>query len=187
MFQDDIEKSLEILNSGGVILYPTDTVWGIGCDATNCSAVERIYTIKRRNETRSMLTLVDSPDMLAAYVEDVPKIAMQLNTEAKKPLSIICPEARNLAANLVADDGLVGIRIVRDSFCRQLIRMFGKPIVSTSANISGEPTPGIFSEISGEIRQSVDYIIRWRQDDLQPASASSIIKLNTDGSYHVLR
>ena len=187
MFQTDIEKSLEILNRGGVILYPTDTVWGIGCDATNSTAVERIYAIKRRNEARSMLTLVDSVDMLATYLKNVPKIAIRLDAEAVKPLSIIYPEARNLAANLIADDGFVGIRIVRDAFCRQLIRMFGKPIVSTSANISGAPTPSIFGEISGEIRLAVDYTVQWRQDDEQPATASSIIKLNADGSYHILR
>ncbi len=178
---------LEILNQGGVILYPTDTVWGIGCDATNHNAVERIYAIKRRNEARSMLTLVDSPAMLAAYVAEVPDIALQLNAEAAKPLSIIYPQALGLADNLIADDGSIGIRMVKDEFCLQLIRAFGKPVVSTSANISGEKTPGIFDEISGEIKTAVDYVVRWRQDDRQPATASSIIKLNRDGTYTVLR
>ncbi|MDR1172731.1 MAG: threonylcarbamoyl-AMP synthase [Bacteroidales bacterium] len=187
MFREDIEKSLEILNRGGVILYPTDTVWGIGCDATNSAAVDRIYAIKRRNGARSMLTLVDDPDMLAGYVEKAPGIAIRLDAEAVQPLSIIYPKARNLASNLIADDGSIGIRMVKEPFCRQLIKAFGKPVVSTSANISGEPAPGIFDEISGEIRAAVDYIVRWRQNDRQPATASSIIKLNTDGSYHVLR
>ena len=187
MFRDEIEKSLNVLNRGGVILYPTDTVWGIGCDATNSTAVARIYAIKRRNEARSMLTLVNGFEMLASYVEDIPSIAAQLNKEAVKPLSLIYPAAKNLAANLVADDGSIGVRIVRDEFCRQLITALGKPLVSTSANISGEPTPGIFDEISETIRGTVDYIVRWRQDDRQSATASSIIKVNADGTYCVLR
>jgi len=187
MFRHDIEKSLDVLSRGGTLLYPTDTVWGIGCDATNSTAVEHIYTIKRRNEARSMLTLVDGFDMLAKYVADVPDIAIQLNDEAVRPLSIIYPRAKNLASNLIADDGSIGIRIVRDTFCQQLIKAFGKPVVSTSANISGEPAPGIFDEISGEIREAVDYIVRWRQDDRQHATASSIIKVNADGTYTVLR
>jgi len=183
----DIEKSLEALNSGGVILYPTDTVWGIGCDATDSAAVERIYAIKRRNETQSLLTLVDSFDMLAEYVDEIPSIAIQLMEEATRPLSVIYPKAKNLAANLIAADGSIGIRIVQEPFCKQLIKTFGRPIVSTSANISGEPAAGIFDEISGEIRDAVDYIVCWRQDDRQTATASSIIKLNGDGSYQVLR
>ena len=183
----DIEKSLKVLNDGGVILYPTDTVWGIGCDATDSAAVERIYAIKRRNEARSMLTLVDSLEMLAGYVGDIPDIAIQFMKEATKPLSVIYPRAENLAENLISADGSIGIRIVQEPFCRQLIKAFGRPLVSTSANISGEPTPGIFDEISDEIRNAVDYIVCWRQDDRQPATASSIIKLNEDGSYQTLR
>ena len=183
----DIEKSLRVLNDGGVILYPTDTVWGIGCDATDSAAVERIYAIKRRNETRSMLTLVDSLEMLADYVDDIPDIAVHLMKEATKPLSVIYPKAKKLAANLIPADGSIGIRIVQEPFCRQIIKALGRPVVSTSANISGEPTPSIFDEISGEIRDAVDYIVRWRQDDRQPATASSIIRLNEDGSFQVLR
>lgn len=187
MFLEEIDNSLEVLNRGGVILYPTDTVWGIGCDATNSAAVARIFAIKRRNEAQSMLTLVDSFDMLAGYVEDIPVIAVQLNDEAARPLSVIYPCAKNLAENLVADDGSVGIRIVRDIFCQRLIKTFGKPIVSTSANMSGKPTPGIFDEISSEIKEAVDYVVRWRQDNRQFATASSIIKVNVDGTYCVLR
>ena len=186
-FQEDIEKTLEVLNRGEVILYPTDTVWGIGCDATNSAAVERIYAIKRRAETKSMLVLVDSFDMLAGFVDNIPDIAKQLHEEAMRPLTIIYPEAKNLALNLVADDSSIGIRVVRDTFCQQLIKAFGKPVVSTSANISGEPAPGIFDEISGEIREAVDYVVAWRQDDLQKATPSSIIKVNVDGTYYVLR
>ena len=159
MFQIDIEKSLEILNQGGVILYPTDTVWGIGCDATNSAAVERIFTIKQRDEAQAMLTLVDGLDRLAGYVENVPDIALQLMEEATRPLTVIYPKAKNLAANLIATDGSIGIRIVQEPFCRQLIKAFGKPIVSTSANISGEPAAGIFDEISEEIKKSVDFSV----------------------------
>jgi len=187
MFWADIEKSLEILNRGGVILYPTDTVWGIGCDATNRAAIERIYTIKQRNEARTMLTLVDGFEMLAAYVEDIPNIAVQLMQEATNPLSIIYPKAKNLAENLIANDGSIGIRIVQEPFCQQLIKEFGKPLVSTSANSSGEPTPGAFYEISEKIREAVDYIVHWRQDDRQAATASSIILLKADGNIQVLR
>ena len=186
-FQEDITQALNTLNRGGVILYPTDTVWGIGCDATNNTAVERIYAIKQRNEARNMLTLVDSVDMLALYVEHIPDIALHLNDEAEKPLSIIYPHARNLAANLVAEDSSIGIRIVKDKFCRQMIKAFGKPVVSTSANMSGENTPSFFDEISNEIKTVVDYVVRWRQDDRQPAKASSIIKLHADGTFDVLR
>ena len=187
MFREDIEKSLEVLNRGGVILYPTDTIWGIGCDATNQAAVERIYTIKRRNDSQAMLALVDGFDMLAAYVDEIPDIARQLIEEATRPLSIIYHGAKNMAKNLIAGDGSIGVRIVQDPFCEELIKAFGKPVVSTSANISGEPAPAIFIEISDEIKTAVDFIVNWRQGDRQPATASSIIKMNVDRSYKVLR
>jgi len=187
MFREDIEKSLEVLSRGGVILYPTDTIWGIGCDATNQAAVERIYTIKHRNDSQTMLALVEGFDMLAAYVDKIPDIAKQLIKEATRPLSIIYPGAKNLAKNLIAGDGSIGVRIVQDPFCEELIKAFGKPVVSTSANISGEPAPTIFVEISDEIKTAVDFIVNWRQGDRQPATASSIIKMNVDRSYKVLR
>jgi L-threonylcarbamoyladenylate synthase len=183
----DIEQTLELLKRGGVILYPTDTVWGIGCDATDRTAVERIYAIKQRNEAKTMLVLVDGLDMLSDYVEEVPDIALKLMDEADKPLTIIYPKAKNLPDKLIADDGSIGIRIVNEPFCRQLIRSFGKPMVSTSANISGEPTPATFDEISGNIKAAVDYIVVWRQDDRQPATASSIIQIRMDGSCVKLR
>ena len=186
MYQEDIEKSFDVLNRGGVILYPTDTIWGIGCDATNAIAVERIYAIKRRND-RTMLVMVDGFDMLSKYVEVIPDIALQLMNQTTNPLSMIYPKARNLAVNLTADDGSIGIRIVNEPFCRQLIRQFGKPLVSTSANISGSPAPATFGEISEEIRSAVDYIVSWRQDDRQPAIPSSIVKLNVDGNYQIIR
>ncbi len=183
----DTEKAVAVLRSGGTILYPTDTVWGIGCDAGNREAVERIYQIKKRNEKQSMLVLVSDVDMLYRYVRQVPDIALQLLDVADKPLSIIYPDAENLAANIIADDGSVGIRAVKDDFCRQLIRTFGKPIVSTSANISGEKTPAVFAEISEEIKKAVDYVVLHRQNDRQPAKASSIIKLNADGTIRIIR
>ena len=187
ILQEDIEKSLDALKRGGVILYPTDTVWGIGCDATDEKAVERIFAIKQRNEARALLTLVNGFDMLVKYVDYIPDIARQLIADATRPLTVIYPKARYLALNLIADDESIGIRIVNEPFCRQLIELYGKPVVSTSANISGDVTPATFSEISEEIKASVDYIVRWRQDDCQPATASSIIKLFADGSIITVR
>ena len=187
IFDLDIEKSVEVLNGGGVVLYPTDTVWGVGCDATCVTAVERVYVIKQRCESRAMLVLVDGYDMLCEYVEYLPDVALQLIEESVRPLTVIYPKAKNLASNLIAEDGSIGIRIVNEPFCRQLVSSFGKPLVSTSANISGSPTPAIFDEISEEIRDAVDYVVRWRQDDKQRASPSSIIKLNMDRSYEVIR
>ncbi len=182
----DIEAALEILSSGGTILYPTDTIWGIGCDATNEKAVELIYRIKKREDKEGMLVLLDSAERLGRYVE-VPGIAWDLIDAADKPLTIIYPGARNLAANLLAGDGSVGIRIVKDSFCIKLIRQFRKPVVSTSANISGEKSPRIFSEISKEIVNSVDYVVKYRQDDLKRTRPSGIIKLELNGEVKVIR
>ena len=185
----DIYKSLEVLNCGGVILYPTDTIWGIGCDATNEVAVQRVFTIKRRSESRAMIALVDGFSMLAKYTKHIPSIAtaMRFVETSEHPVTFIYPMAKYLAPNLIAEDGSIGIRVVHDIFCLQLLKKFGKPIVSTSANISGSPTPVNFDEISDEIKAAVDYIVCWRQDDRQPATASSIIKLNLDGSSNVLR
>ncbi len=187
MFREDIEKSLTVLKNGGTILYPTDTVWGIGCNAADREAVEHIFRIKKRHETHGMLVLVSDTDMLFSYVREVPDIALQLIDAADKPMSIVYPDAENLAENLIAEDGSAGIRVVQDPFCRQLIKTFGKPIVSTSANISGAKTPGIFDEISDEIKTAVDYVVRWRQNDRQSAKASSIIKLNADGTFRIIR
>ena len=187
--QEDFNNSLDVLKRGGIILYPTDTVWGIGCDATDEAAVQRIFTIKRRSERQAMLALVDGFLMLAKYMKHTPSIttAMHIIEAYKHPVTFIYPMASYLAPNLIAEDGSIGIRVVREPFCQQLIKEFGKPIVSTSANISGSPTPTLFGEISEEIKTSVDYVVQWRQDDLHPAAASSIIKLNLDGSYDVLR
>ena len=182
----DIKAASDVLLKGGIILYPTDTIWGIGCDATNEKAVERIYEIKKRVDKEGMLVLLDSANRLLQYVE-VPDVAWELIDVADKPLTIIYPGAKNLAANLLANDGSVGIRIVKDSFCIKLIQQFKRPVVSTSANISGTRSPRIFSEINKEITNSVDYVVKWRQDDLTKINPSGIIKLGLSGEVKVIR
>jgi L-threonylcarbamoyladenylate synthase len=186
-FSNDLTKALEVLRSGGVILYPTDTIWGIGCDATNAEAVRRIYKIKQREDSKSMLVLLENPNLLNSYIVEVPEIAWQLIEVADKPMTIIYPGARNLAANLIAPDGSIGIRITNDKFTEELIRRFRKPIVSTSANISGQLAPQNFSEISSEIKNAVDYIVEYRQDDLEKATPSSILKVGIGGQIEIIR
>ena len=173
--RDDIKKSLEVLNSGGILLYPTDTVWGLGCDATNYQAVDKIYKIKRRIESKSLIILIDAIESLASYVRKVPEITSDLLKSIDNPVTIIYSNARNLAPNVVAGDGTIGIRIVEDVFCTELIRQFGRPIVSTSANISGEETPSLFSHISQEVKDEVDYIVKYRQDMFTRARPSTAI------------
>ncbi|MGE4587827.1 MAG: L-threonylcarbamoyladenylate synthase [Mangrovibacterium sp.] len=185
--EKDINKALEVIRSGGVILYPTDTIWGLGCDATNAEAVERIYRIKKRSDTKSMLVLMENAALLDRYVKEVPGIAWDLIELTDKPMTIIYPGARNLAKNLIASDGSIGIRISREAFSGRLIRQFKKPLVSTSANISGEPSPAMFAEISKEIRQAADYVVCFRRDDPAPASPSSIIRLGLGGQIEILR
>ena len=186
-YQQDIEKAIEVLKSGGIILYPTDTIWGIGCDATNEKAVQRVYEIKKRDDSKSMLILLDEPDKLWDYVDEVPTMAWQLIEYSEKPLTIIYPQGKNLAKNLLADDGSIGIRIVKDEFCKDLMRKFGKPIVSTSANVSGKPAPVNFLDIDDEIKNSVDYIVKWRQKDRKRAKPSSIIKLGLKNEIKIIR
>jgi len=186
-FVDDIIKALEVLRSGGIILYPTDTIWGIGCDATNPAAVNRIYEIKQRQDAKSMLVLMENPNLLNSYISEVPEIAWELIDVADTPLTIIYPGAKNLAANLLAKDGSVGIRITNEAFTQQLIQRFRKPVVSTSANISGQKSPQNFSEISDEIKKSVDFIVNFRQDDQSRSNPSGIIKLGVGGQIEVIR
>jgi L-threonylcarbamoyladenylate synthase len=185
--QAEISKTCETLRRGGIILYPTDTIWGIGCDATDVAAVKRIYEIKRRTDSKSMLVLLDSADNLAYYVDEVPDIARNLIEVADKPLTIIYSGARNLAENLIAADGSIGIRITGEAFSNALCRKFGKPIVSTSANFSGETSPASFSEINPEIIRLMDYTVEYRRTDFLKNKASSIIKLNTDGTIKIIR
>ncbi len=185
--QDDIKKAVETLRRGGIILYPTDTVWGLGCDATNAQAVQRIYEIKQRSDSKSMLVLLDTAAKLQTYINEVPDIAWDLIELADKPLTIIYPKARNLAANLTAADGSIGIRITRESFSKRLCETFRQPIVSTSANISGQPSPDFFAEITPEIIAKVDYVVNFRQNDTTPAAPSSIIKLGKRNEIEIIR
>ena len=184
---EEINAATKVLLNGGLILYPTDTIWGIGCDATNVEAVNRIYRLKKRSDAKSMLVLMDSVTRLSQYLQEIPEIAFELLEVADKPLTIIYPEARNLAKNLLASDRTIGIRLVKDKFCTELIRHCKKPVVSTSANISGEIAPGIFSDIAEEIKTGVDYVVNYRQDQTVPKKPSSIIKLGIGGEIEILR
>lgn len=175
------------MREGGVILYPTDTVWGIGCDATNEDAVRRVYEIKQRSDSKAMLVLVDSAVKVDFYVRDVPEIAWDLIELADKPLTIIYSGARHLASNLVAEDGSVGIRVTDEEFSKRLCQQFRKAIVSTSANISGQPSPANFSEISEDIKSAVDYIVGVRQEEMGHPKPSSIIKLDKGGVIKIIR
>lgn len=170
-----------------MILYPTDTIWGIGCDATNEEAVRRVYEIKRRADSKAMLVLVDSAVKVDFYVQDVPEVAWDLIELADKPLTIIYSGARNLAPNLLAEDGSVGIRVTGEEFSKRLCQQFRKAIVSTSANVSGQPSPQNFSEISEEIKAAVDYIVDYRREETTQAKPSSIIKLDKGGVIKIIR
>ena len=187
IFTDDIRSCLKVLRQGGVILYPTDTVWGLGCDPSNSDAVEKIFWIKRRHESKSLILLADSLSMIGRYVKEIPSVASDIIEVTDKPVTIIYPGAKNLADGIASEDGTVGIRITSDRFCLDLIREFRKPLVSTSANISGEPTPSFFGEISGEILNSVDYIVNYRKNDLQKRKASPVIKVNLNGVVSIIR
>ena len=200
--KEDLQSALRVLREGGIIVYPTDTVWGIGCDATNAEAVKKIYALKQREDSKSMLVLLDSAAKLDYYV-DVPETAEMLlgvqNTEyrvqtdleddadAAKPMTIIYPKARHLAENLIAEDGSIGIRITNEVFSKTLCAQLKRPIVSTSANISGHPTAHFYKEIAREILEGADYVCRFRREDETPAEPSSIIKVNTDGSFKIIR
>lgn len=175
------------MREGGVILYPTDTIWGIGCDATNEDAVRRVYEIKQRQDSKAMLVLVDSSVKVDFYVQDVPEVAWDLIDLADKPLTIIYSGARNLAANLLAEDGSVGIRVTNEDFSKRLCQQFRKAVVSTSANISGQPSPRNFSEISEEVKSAVDYIVGYRQEEMSNPKPSSIIKLDKGGVIKIIR
>ncbi len=185
--QEDIKNAINVLRAGGVILYPTDTVWGLGCDATNEKAVKRIFEIKKRVDAKAMLVLVDNEAKLQAYVDVIPDMAWDLIELTTKPLTIIYPDAKNLAANLIADDQSIGIRVTNEEFSKTLCAHFRKPIVSTSANVSGEPTPGIFNEISDEIIRAVDYVVTYAQDSTERNKPSSIIKLGKGNLIQIIR
>lgn len=187
IMKEDLSNALEVLKSGGIILYPTDTIWGIGCDATNPEAVEKVYKLKGRSKDKSLIILLENENRLSGYINDIPEVAYELIEFSEKPLTIIYSKAKNLAPNLLADDGTIGIRIVKHRFCEQLIQRFRKPIVSTSANISGEPSPKNFHDISDEIKAGVDYIVQFGQEDLTPKQASTIMKLDPSGAFSFIR
>lgn len=185
--QEAIKKAIEILRSGGVILYPTDTVWGLGCDATNENAVKRIFEIKKREDKKAMLVLIDNAAKIQGYMEEVPDMAWDLIEFTEKPLTIIYPDAKNLAPNLVGDDKTIGIRVTKEAFSKRLCEQFRKPIVSTSANISGASTPANFQQISDEIKFAVDYVVNFRQEETSVPKPSSIIKLGKGNLFQMIR
>jgi L-threonylcarbamoyladenylate synthase len=187
MIDSEVRKAGKIVLSGGIILYPTDTIWGIGCDATNRDAVQLIYDLKRRDDSKSMLVLVNEVRMLKQYLIEIPPLALDLISKAEKPTTFIYPGARKLAGNLLADDGSIGIRITSDPFCQKLIEYTGKPIVSTSANVSGEQSPSVFSEINTLILHQVDHVVKWRQNETEASKSSAIIKIDTGGRMTILR
>lgn len=184
---EQIKKAVEVLRKGGVILYPTDTVWGIGCDATNRDAVAKVYEIKKRSDSKSLVLLASNLDMVCRYVKEIPEMAVQLVEVNDKPMTIIYPGAMGLAENVVAEDGTVGIRIPMMDFCQQLVARFGRPLVSTSANISGEATPRKFSEIPESIRSAVDFVVDTVFEKGATGQASSIIKVGLDYSIEIIR
>ena len=186
-FKEDIKKAFDVLVAGGLILYPTDTIWGIGCDATNEEAVRRVFDLKKRNDSKALITLLDSSAKLNYYIEDLPDIAWDLIELSDKPLTIIYDNARNIASNLIAEDGSIAIRITKEPFSHELCKRFRKALVSTSANISGELSPSNFGEISEQIKRGVDYIVSYRQDEMTKAKASSIIKLGKSGEVKIIR
>jgi len=181
-----VRKSLEILRDGKTILYPTDTVWGLGCDATNEEAVARIFTIKKRSESKSLVILVDSLEMLRNYTEKIPKEVLEILKYSERPTTIIYSSSLGLAKNVIAKDNTVAIRVVKHNFCKQLIKSFGKPIVSTSANISGIPSPQSFKEINKSILDAVDYVVNLQLDAIAK-TPSRIIKMNKNGGFEVIR
>ncbi|MBT8393382.1 MAG: threonylcarbamoyl-AMP synthase [Bacteroidia bacterium] len=184
--RDEIQNALKALKRGDLILYPTDTVWGIGCDATNYEAVEKIYKLKKRKESKSMICIVSDFKMLNQYIEEVPEVAYDIIKFAKKPTTVIYDRPLHVAENLIADDNTLAIRVIREGFCNALLKKFKKPIVSTSANFSDKPTPKSFKEIDEEILKGVDYVVNLH-DKKKAGKPSSIIKLSNDGVVKVIR
>ena len=185
--EDDIKKAIEVMRKGGIILYPTDTVWGIGCDATNAEAVAKVYALKRRDDSKALICLVDSDNRLQRYVRNVPDVAWQLIEAVEKPTTLILDGAVNLAPNLIAEDGSIGIRITKEPFSHELCYRFQKAIVSTSANVSGEPAAQNYCDISQEILDGVDYVCESRRQEHKSHAPSSIVKLAADGEVKIIR
>lgn len=185
--KEDIRRAVEVMNKGGVILYPTDTIWGLGCDATNADAVRRIYEIKQRTDAKALISLVDSETKVQFYVKEVPEVAWDVMELSERPMTVVFDGGRNLAPNLMAEDGSVAIRITKEAFSKELCMRMKRAVVSTSANISGQPAPRCFAEISEEIKGAVDYICTSRQDEPPTQTASSIIKLGAGGEVTIIR
>lgn len=183
----DIKNAVECLKKGGVIIYPTDTVWGIGCDATNEEAVKRIYAIKQREDSKSMLCLVDNPNRIQRYFRNVPDVAWDLIDCATTPVTVILDGAQGVAPSLIAEDGSLGIRVTQEQFSQQICYRLQKPLVSTSANISGVPTSGLYRDIPEEILSQVDYVVQFRRGETTKAKPSSIVKLSQDGAVEIIR
>ena len=184
---EDIRTAVQTLRQGGILLYPTDTIWGIGCDASNEEAVRRIFQLKQREDSKAMICLVDSADRMQRYLRQVPDVAWDLVEYADKPLTLILDGATGLAPSLIAEDGSIGLRVTKENLSHELCYRFQKAIVSTSANISGQPSPACFDEITDEIKQGVDYIMRSRQNDLSKGKPSQIVKLSLDGTVQIIR
>jgi len=187
IFLDDIKISLDVLKKGGTLLYPTDTIWGIGCDATNEKAVSQVYRIKQRELSKSLIILVEDIEMLSNYVEKIPDKVLKLMKKQESPLTVIYQNAKNLAKNVLAENGSVAIRIPKDEFCQALIKEFKKPIVSTSANVSEELSPKNFSQIKRSIMINMDYVVKWKQNDLTENNPSTIIMIENGGEITYLR
>ena len=187
MLKDEINRALEVIKNGGVILYPTDTIWGLGCDATNADAVEKLLKIKNRPAEKSLIVLLDVDSKLQSYVKEIPEVAYDLIEYAENPLTIIFSDAKNLAPNVINTDGSVGIRIVKHDFCTPLIQRFRKPLVSTSANMSGKPSPKFFDDIDPAIIEAVDYVVDFQQEDRSIKKPSTIMKLRASGQFEFIR
>jgi L-threonylcarbamoyladenylate synthase len=185
--EEVFRKTIEILKGGGIILYPTDTIWGLGCDARNEKAVEKIFRLKRRSESKSLIVLISQEGLLNKYVNEVPSIAWDLIEVAEKPLTIIYDRVGGLASNVTAPDGSCGIRVCKEEFCNRLLHKFGRPLISTSANISGEPAPVSFRDISKEIKEGVDYIVDYRQEERHSPEPSTIIRIRNNSEITIIR
>ena len=184
---EDIKNAIEVMKKGGVILYPTDTVWGIGCDATNAEAVAKVYRIKQRDDSKALICLVDSDVRMQRYVRNVPNVAWDIMELATKPTTVILDDAVNLAPNLIAEDGSIAMRITKEPFSHELCYRFQKPLVSTSANISGQPAASNYCDISQNLLDAVDYVCHSRRQEHKPHTPSSIIKLNKNGEVSIIR
>jgi L-threonylcarbamoyladenylate synthase len=187
MLRDEVAKAFKIVQEGGIILYPTDTIWGIGCDATNTDAINKIYRLKQRDESKSMIILLDTENKLESYIQEVPAIAYDLIEFAENPLTLVMPGAKNISPAIISADGSIGVRVSSHPFCQQLIQRMRKPLVSTSANISGKPSPQYFSQIDQEIIDGVDYVVDLDQHSMEIKTPSTIMRLAPDGKFEFLR